>query len=217
MPEPPVDVDRMVYPRGSLEFGRVLAFTDGVVAIALTLLVLNLEVPRPAGDDAGVDIWQLVSGLGDQFFAFGLSFAIIGFYWIAHHRFAAQLRAVDLPMLVWTLLFLVVIVLIPFQSDLIGLYGDNPQAVALYAGGFAVIGVVDAAGLLIARARDLLSVRPGPAELRFVLAMRLVPGAVFLASVPIALVVSVGLAQWSWALIWPLTVLVGRLLDPSRA
>lgn len=219
MPEPDatVDVDRMYYPRGSLEFGRVLAFTDGVVAIALTLLVLNLQLPAPGGDAGTVDVWRLVGGLGDQLFAFGLSFVIIGFYWISHHRFAAQLGAVDLPMLLWTMVFLAAIVLIPFQSDVIGFYGDNPRAIALYAGWFALLSAVDGAGVVVAWRRALLTVRPGPAQLRFWLAIRLLPGAVFLASIPIALSVSVGAAQWSWVLIWPLSALAGRVLDPARA
>ena len=75
---------RQTHERGEseVEFARVLAFTDGVFAIAITLLVLALEVP--AGVD---DVGAALRDRSSDFVAYGFSFAVLGSIWLAHHRF----------------------------------------------------------------------------------------------------------------------------------
>lgn len=119
------------YERGSAEFDRVLGFTDGVIAIALTLLVLGIDLPAPSGNPADVDVVALLRGLSGQFWAFVLSFVIIAKSWVGHHRFLAGLGAVDSPLIIENFVYLFAVVLIPVQSQLIGDYGRNPQAVAI--------------------------------------------------------------------------------------
>ena len=110
---------------GELEFGRVVAFSDGVIAIAITLLVLTLDVPNvPNGD--------LAEALGDQwrqYLAFVLSFALIGRFWIVHHR-AFTLERFDGTLMVLNLIFLALIVVMPFATDLVAEYEDLSAAMA---------------------------------------------------------------------------------------
>jgi uncharacterized membrane protein len=212
VPDPDDESQRLRYARGTEEFGRFTAFTDGVVAIAMTLLVLNLELPEPGPgvDPKTVDLFSVIADMNEQFTAFVLSFVIVGFYWVQQHRFVAQLKAVDFPMLAWTLAFLLVIVLVPFESEIIGEYSGNEQAVVLYASWFVVFGIIDVAGYLLALKRGLLTELHTPARIRFSILVRLNAPAIFLLSMPLAYLVSPDVAMLSWFLVWPVAVLTGR-------
>jgi uncharacterized membrane protein len=202
------------FDRGSAEFNRVLAFTDAVIAIAMTLLVLGIDLPKPAGSDGG-DVMDAVGQLGDQIFAFVLSFVIIGFYWVSHHRFTSQLAQIDGAFIVWTLLFLLVIAFMPFEAQLIGFYSGDEEAVALYAAWFIVFGAVDIGGYLLAWNRRLFAQAPSAELIRFNITARSAAPAVFALSIGIALAGNPRAAMWSWLLIWPLSSFVTR--NPPEA
>lgn len=167
--------------RETVEFARIVAFTDGVFAIAITLLVLSIEVPSDLSSarlhDFLLDSWR-------QLFAYFLSFAVIGRFWIAHHQYFALLHDFDRRLLVLNLAYLSLIVLIPFPTSLLGDYGDQTDAVVLYA---AVIGTTSLLSWLLIRH----ALRGGHthAEARAVAAAwgTLVPTMVFYASIPVAL------------------------------
>ncbi len=129
---------------GEIEFTRIVAFSDGVIAIAITLLVLNLDVPDvPSGD--------LGNALGDQwrqYLGFALSFALIGRFWILHHRAFTLLERFDATLMVLNLAFLALIVAMPFATDLVAEYGDVPIAVVIYA---SVVGTASLMSWLMVR------------------------------------------------------------------
>jgi uncharacterized membrane protein len=107
------------YRRGTEEFSRVLAFSDGIFAIAMTLLVVGIGLPTLT--DAA-DEGELLSDLRDAFpevFSFFLSFAVIGRYWVAHHAFFGRLGAVDFRFIWIHLLYLGFIAFLPFPTDLL--------------------------------------------------------------------------------------------------
>jgi uncharacterized membrane protein len=116
--------------RESVDFARIVAFTDGVFAIAITLLVLSLEVPPGL---AGHALNNYLEDSWPQLFAYFLSFAVIGRFWITHHRAFGMLHDFDRRLLALNLLYLSLIVLIPFASELLGDYGDVTAAVVVYA------------------------------------------------------------------------------------
>src|SRR6187397_1587669 len=94
-----------------VEFGRIVAFSDGVFSIAITLLVLNL------GIDKGLTEGQIDNALWDQremFLSYAISFAVIGRFWLVHHRFFAEVQAFDGRLLGLNLAYLGFVVLIPF-------------------------------------------------------------------------------------------------------
>ena len=147
------------------DLSRIAAFTDGVFAIAITLLVLQLDVPRDLGSAS--DLWRELGNQSDDFVAFAISFAVIGRYWFLSHRFMRMIREFDARLIGLNLLYLFFIVLIPFTSQLMGEYGsDISAAVVIYIGNIALVTLsaalmyrhADAAGLVHPEYRALVTV-----------------------------------------------------------
>jgi uncharacterized membrane protein len=113
-----------------VEFGRIVAFSDGVFAIAITLLVLNLQVESGLPGDR---LWHAIWEQRENFVAFGISFAVIGRFWVLHHHFFGEVRAFDGRLITLNIVYLAFIVLIPFSSQLLGEYGGETAAVVVYA------------------------------------------------------------------------------------
>ena len=173
--------------RGSeFDYDRTVALSDGVFAIALTLLVLN--IPLPADGD---DLWSQLDDLLPNLGAYALSFAVLGFMWLRHHSFFRELRGIDRPLALLNLLYLGFVALIPFPTGLIAERGDESAAVIVYALTIAASASIAALMRLNAERHDLIEAEPRSMLERFA-----VPG-VFLASVPIA-VVSPTAAAYSW-------------------
>jgi len=115
--------------RTSRGYDRLNAFADAVVAIALTLLILPL-VEIPVRYHGGVG--SLLTGHFAQLFAFGLSFAVIARLWIAHHTISEHLQSYSQPIIIWTMIWLVTIVFLPFPTELIGHGPVTRISAALY-------------------------------------------------------------------------------------
>jgi uncharacterized membrane protein len=118
---------------GPVEADRVLAFSDAIFAIAITLLTLNIEVPPGLhGADFTTALHQLLPALG----AYALSFVILGQLWLAHHRIFGVIARVDYAVLLRNLAFLGLIAIMPFPVRLLSDYANRPLAVAIYAVAF---------------------------------------------------------------------------------
>ncbi len=175
-----------------IEFSRIVAFSDGVFAIAITLLVLNLSVPEHiAGDDLTHALWEQRQDL----FAYALSFAVIGRFWIVHHRFFGEVTSFDGRLLGLNLFYLAWIVLIPFSSQVLGDHGGDPGAIVIYAANLA--GVVLVGTLMLAHARRAGLAQIDPEQAHEFHRRSIVIAAVFLASIPVALV-NAHAAQFVW-------------------
>jgi len=116
---------------------RILAFSDGVFAIAITLLVLNLTVP------------EVKSGLSDALFqrwpaylSYLLSFVVIGIIWAQHHHIFRFIKRTDHPFLLINIAFLMWVSFIPFPTAVLAQYLKNPTeqraAMLFYSGTFVV-------------------------------------------------------------------------------
>ena len=111
---------------------RLEAFSDGVFAIAATLLILEVGVDTAHGSDLGarlIDIWP-------SYLAYATSFLVIGIIWLNHHHCVALIGRVDRPFLFVNLLLLLVVSFIPFPTKLVAEYLDKPgerSAVLAYA------------------------------------------------------------------------------------
>jgi uncharacterized membrane protein len=118
-------------PLSALEersLGRIVAFSDGVMAVAITLLVLNLEVPSlHHGESLGDALVDLIPSLG----SYVLAFALVGRFWIVHHSLFEKLIGFDRPLMGLNLLFLALIVLVPFSAELYDRYTDQGLAAAV--------------------------------------------------------------------------------------
>jgi uncharacterized membrane protein len=119
---------------------RLEAFSDGVIAVAITLLALDLHVPDPAGPGT------LAHRLAEQwpnYAAYVVSFLTIGIIWINHHAMLRRLVGVDHAILLLNLLLLLTIVVLPFSTALMAEYlkashGQN-LAAAVWSGSFLVM------------------------------------------------------------------------------
>ena len=116
------------------DLSRVGAFSDGVMAVAITLLVLNIEPPSASNDDLPDALVDLIPSLG----AYVLSFALVGRYWVIHHGLFATFVRFDGLLLTLNLAFLSLIVLIPFATNLVDDYSTVPLAAACFG---AVLGL----------------------------------------------------------------------------
>jgi uncharacterized membrane protein len=119
------------------DLSRIGAFSDGVMAVAITLLVLNIEPPTVAGDDLPDALVDLIPSL----LAYVLSFALVGRYWVIHHGLFATFVRFDGLLLGLNLAFLSLIALVPFATNLIDDYSTVPLAAAVFGAllGFAAL------------------------------------------------------------------------------
>ena len=112
--------------------GRLVGFSDGVVAIAITLLVLPLVT---AATEVTTDAWTFLVANAYQLFVFVLSFAVIGRFWIVHHQTYENVIGYRPAMLWATLFWLLTIVLLPFPTQLLASSDhQSPLVYCLYIG-----------------------------------------------------------------------------------
>lgn len=185
---------------------RLWALSDGVFAIAMTLLVLDLSVPPRLGDAAfRAALREVMPNLA----AYALSFVVIAQFWRDHRRILGLVSEVDTPVVSLALFGLGLTALLPFPTAVLAEYNDEPEAVALYSGSVAALNLVHLA-LMITVYRRL-----GKEGERDVRARRLdvadlaVTVFVFGLAVPLAFVSPLG-AKWFWIVLVPAKVTIGR-------
>jgi uncharacterized membrane protein len=110
---------------------RVKAFTDGVFAIIITILVLEISVPADLGESG---LRRALEETGPTLWAWVISFLIVGMYWVWHRDLFAQIRSVNRDVVWLNLLFLLPTSLIPFAAALLGEYSDEAIALRIYGG-----------------------------------------------------------------------------------
>ncbi|MBA3896109.1 MAG: DUF1211 domain-containing protein [Sphingomonadaceae bacterium] len=111
-------------PRG---VGRIEAFSDGVVAIIITIMVLELHPPVSGGMDKLWTLWPV-------FIAYVLSYAFVAIYWVNHHRLFAHATHVSNGLIWSNILLLFALSLVPFSTSYLGEHHFNRDATLLYLG-----------------------------------------------------------------------------------
>ena len=122
-------------------YDRLMLLSDGVFAIALTLLAADITPPIQPGASLAA-IW---AGLAPQLDAYALSVVVISVFWLAHRRFMAMTLTVDAPVTVITLIMLALVALIPAATRLADHQHGSPDAMLIYSGLVVAIGVACAA------------------------------------------------------------------------
>ena len=145
---PDITQDRLRNP------DRVVALTDGVFAIIVTILVLELKVPSNLNHDSLRDV---LDELRPTVVAWVISFLIAGMYWVAHRDLFARVRFVNRDLVWLNLLFLLPASLMPFAASVLGDYPNEPLAIHLYGVVMIVVSVMRLAlyGYVIRRPRLL--------------------------------------------------------------
>jgi uncharacterized membrane protein len=123
------------FARESIEFARIANLSDAVFAIAMTLLVLGLQVPDVRASDLGAELVSLTPHL----LAFVLSFALAANIWWQHHKLFSRLAYVDRPLVALNLAVLGVVALVPFPTGLVGSYPTSRAAVLPFIGIFVLL------------------------------------------------------------------------------
>lgn len=161
---------------------RLEAFSDGVFAVAITLLILDVHLP--SGE---VTTLEALHSIVPHLVAFVLSFVIVGVYWVAHHNMLHYVHAVDRTLLWLNLALLLVVVFIPFPAALLGHDIADPLAVSVYGVNLMFANAVGTILWLYAGSRPHL-MGPGTprAAVRFVARLHAAPILVYAAGVALA-------------------------------
>lgn len=123
-----------------LAVDRLAALTDGVFAIAITLLSLEVAVPLVEAAGHGEDLRSALADQWPSYAAYSVTFFLIGAYWINHHRMFNLLRGVNHRFMLLNVFFLMAIAIIPFPNALLAEYLLEPDLRGVAAGvyGFAM-------------------------------------------------------------------------------
>jgi uncharacterized membrane protein len=190
---------------GQMEYDRVLFFSDAIFAIAITLLVIDIRFPGIT------DPAKELRAAEGNILSFGISFVVIGLFWMGHHSTFRYITVLDRPVIALNLVFLGTIAFLPYPTSLLGGGGDDTVAVIFYAVCISCAGLAELAIWLYAsRVKDLLVPGTPPTVRRFVALQVLRIPLVFLLSIPVALV-SANLATYFWILVAVLGLVLDRL------
>lgn len=121
---------------------RLDALTDGVFAVAMTLLVIDLRLPESFNPADAAELLHRIFELGNQFLVYVVSFYVCALRWVGMVRLAPRGEEVSEAYTKWAMVHLLLITLVPFTTMLIGRYPTLPPAVWIYAAntiGFALV------------------------------------------------------------------------------
>ena len=121
---------------------RLEAFSDGVYAIVITILILDIRIPQVQPSALGAALVRMLP----QVFAYVLSFFVVGLYWFAHHRVSHQVKQIDGTFIWLNLIWLLFVSIMPFPAALLGRYPLQRIPIAIY--GFDLI-LANVTGFLI--------------------------------------------------------------------
>ncbi|MGN6168367.1 MAG: TMEM175 family protein [Solirubrobacteraceae bacterium] len=184
-------------PERAFDYDRTVALSDGVFAIALTLLVLSLSVPSLRAGHTSV-LGKRLLHQHDEFVAYAISFAVIALLWVRHHLTFRTLSRIDGRVTGLNLAYLALVAFLPFPTRVLAVYGEEPSAVALYAATGAALSLL--AGLIRFHILRAGLVHPSRAHELEDREHWLFPPAVFIASIPIAYVNPTA-AKFFWLLL----------------
>jgi len=117
---------------GDNSLGRLLTLSDGVFAIAMTLLALDLRPPALTGHVTNQELIHALAQNTDSYWSFILSFYIIAIYWGGHRRLMRSVTVFNPNLVRDTIFLLLLVAAMPFPASLLGRYGGTPFALALY-------------------------------------------------------------------------------------
>lgn len=191
----------------SIGMERIIFFSDAVIAIAITLLVIDIKVPELGRGQTDAAITQAVFSLWPKVLSFLLSFWVIAVYWVAHHRSFRWIQRYDSRLIFLNLLFLLFIAWVPVPTALLYTYPSHTLVVSIYAGSMAAIGLSKFWLWRYAVSKRLTVSDLTPADVHVIDRNMLAAPLVFLLSIGVALF-NADLAMYSWVVLAPITYLL---------
>ncbi len=193
---------------------RLQFFSDAVFAIAMTLLVIDLTVPRLTRQTSA-DLWSALLEEWPSLLAYALSFLVISLSWRGHHAKFRFIGAYDRRLIGLNLLLLFFIAFVPFPTNVLSQYGSLVPAVVLYAASVAIITLLSTAVWVYAYRAKLTDESVDAGYFAWTVRNALPTPVVFLLSIPVAVLWSPQAAMWFWILAWPASIVVG-LYEPKQ-
>jgi len=135
-------------PAGTYSAHRSEALADGVFAIAMTLLVIELKLPDAHSLQSAAAVHQAIAALLPKAIAWGISFFVLALFWVGHHRVFSHVRRADGTLLTLNLLELAAVALMPFSCALSGEFSGLLISQVIYSINMFLLGVT---ALLVAR------------------------------------------------------------------
>ena len=136
---------------------RIQTLTDGIFAIAMTLLVLNLEVPDFPSSVTDAEFSTFLIGMIPKFYVYGLSFILLAVFWRINHAQFHVIKKADMGLIRINILWLLFVALVPFSTILIGEYGELPSAALFFNSNMFIIGVLSFINWYYSYKKDLTS------------------------------------------------------------
>jgi uncharacterized membrane protein len=195
-------------PEAGRDRDRIVNLSDGVFAIAITLLVLDIRVPDIPENLVASELPGELLSLWPKYFGYFLSFVGISSFWLIHHSIFRHIRAYDRILLYLNFLFLMLVAFVPFPTSLLGEYGNYQLPVAIYAATLAVGRLLLTALHWYSTSNDRLLDEPqDPATVHFFLIRGLTIPAIFLLSIAVSFF-SVSAAIWTWLIMLAVDAIV---------
>jgi uncharacterized membrane protein len=202
-------------PEDRLGLERIVFFSDAVMAIAITLLAIDLKIPEMDPAVAAAELPERLLSIGPNLMTFFISFTVIGIYWFSHHRYFGYIRRYDTRLLLLNLLFLFFIACMPFTANLLGRYVFVPIALVIYTLEVAALGI--AMGLIwryASKDHRLIASDLDADSIRTINIRLFVAPVMFLIAVPFAFVSSLAVIVIWW--LSPLAVLAASRLSARK-
>lgn len=187
---------------------RLEALVDGVFAIAMTILILEVKVPELASPRSASELASHLAHHLPTILAYFFSFGLLGVFWAWHHRLARLIASLDVPLVALSLLFLSLVSFFPFAAALVGRYLLNPVSMAIYFPTTGLILATQWMTLETARARGRLDPDVPAAEILAarkrngrgvgIFALANIPNALRLGWTPLVLTILIGLVVLLW-------------------
>ncbi|MEW1836727.1 TMEM175 family protein [Nonomuraea angiospora] len=185
---------------------RLVFFSDAVIAIAMTLLALELPVPH---GQTNAELWHsFVHLLPDEYLNFVISFGVIAAFWVAHHQYFREIHVVDATLRRYNLGWLFLVVVVPFATRVSSEVGDLILGPVLYAVVISAIALLMVQMVRHATRAHLMRTEAPTQQMRGLVVGTGTAAAVFLLSIPVSF------ASPSWGkYFWLLTVVASRVTN----
>ncbi|MGH7886077.1 MAG: TMEM175 family protein [Thermodesulfobacteriota bacterium] len=121
---------------------RIEALSDGIFAIVMTLLILEIHVPQLPSNASNVQLAPALMELLPKFFSYAVSFIALGIYWVAHHNMYHAIKRSDRMLLWLNILFFMFVSILPFTTSLLNAFGQTQLAPLLFGANLTIIGWV---------------------------------------------------------------------------
>jgi uncharacterized membrane protein len=179
---------------------RLEMFSDGVFAIVITLLILDIRIPDVRASEIGPALYHLLP----RVFTYVMSFFVVALYWLGHHRMSHLVRSVDGPFVWLNMLWLLFVSVIPFPTALLGRYPLEHIPIAVYGVDLILANITGFFVTLRLKDRPDLTTEPvGGSHIRSIIPAYIVTNGAYLIAIFIGGVLPIGsYVIYAGVLIW---------------